>query len=247
MTEKCLERSDAPYITYCMACRDRFVREGRESRHILELLYGTNAVNMPDIGLGTGGALFFHVKKKGRIEREIKISLTQEQYKTAEKLFQWNKIIEQTNFYYIPQRDSVMTSIRVRQIGEKYFLQLKAPISENGALHVKKEYEQQLDSLPEKLTAQELSQLMGRDFPAADLAGSLYTQRKLCTDFDHVEICLDKSKYLGLTDYELELEYTADYPEKPLEILKNAGITQGEAVIGKYARFMERAKKLGKC
>lgn len=72
------------------------------------------------------------------IEREIKISLTQEQYKTAEKLFQWNKIIEQTNFYYIPQRDSGMTSIRVRQIGEKYFLQLKAPISENGALHVKK-------------------------------------------------------------------------------------------------------------
>ena len=94
----------------------------------------------------------------------------------------------------------------MRQIGEKYFLQLKAPISENGALHVKKEYEQQLDSLPEKLTAQELSQLVGRDFPAADLAGSLHTQRKLCTDFDHVEICLDKSEYLGLTDYELELE-----------------------------------------
>ena len=47
-----------------------------------------------------------------------------------------------------------MTSIRVRQIGEKYFLQLKAPISENGALHVKKEYEQQLDSLPKNLTAQ---------------------------------------------------------------------------------------------
>lgn len=181
------------------------------------------------------------------IEREIKISLTQEQYKTAEKLFQWGKIIEQTNFYYIPQRDSGMTSIRVRQIGDKYFLQLKAPISENGALHVKKEFERELDSLPETLTAQELSQLVGRDFPASDLAGSLHTQRKLCTDFDHVEICLDKSEYLGLTDYELELEYTADYPEKPLEILKNAGITQEEAVIGKYARFMDRAKKLGKC
>ena len=49
MTEKCLERSDAPYITYCMACRDRFAREGRESRHIMELLYGANASNMPDI------------------------------------------------------------------------------------------------------------------------------------------------------------------------------------------------------
>jgi uncharacterized protein YjbK len=129
---------------------------------------------------------------------------------------------------------------------------LLAVSSPSGFTHmaaefVKKEFEKQLDSLPEKLTAQELSQLVGRDFPAADLAGSLHTQRRLCTDFDHVEICLDKSEYLGLTDYELELEYTADYPEKPLEILKNAGITQGEAVIGKYARFMERAKKLGKC
>ncbi len=49
MAEKCLERSDAPYISYCMACRDRFARQGRESRHILELCYGTDAGSPPDI------------------------------------------------------------------------------------------------------------------------------------------------------------------------------------------------------
>jgi len=49
LAEKCLERSDAPYISYCMACRDRFAREGRESRHILELVYGTEAGAPPDI------------------------------------------------------------------------------------------------------------------------------------------------------------------------------------------------------
>ena len=49
MTEKCLERSDAPYISYCMACRDRFARRGRESRHLLELCYGTDAGAPPDI------------------------------------------------------------------------------------------------------------------------------------------------------------------------------------------------------
>jgi len=49
MAEKCLERSEAPYISYCMACRDRFAREGRESRHILELVYGTDAGSPPDI------------------------------------------------------------------------------------------------------------------------------------------------------------------------------------------------------
>ena len=49
MTEKCLDRSDAPYLSYCMACRDRFARQGRESRHILELCYGTDAGDPPDI------------------------------------------------------------------------------------------------------------------------------------------------------------------------------------------------------
>ena len=132
--------------------------------------------------------------------------------------------------------------------GDKVFLQLKAPISENGALHVKKEYEQQLDShLPEKLTHRSFHSLWGEISLPLTLQALCILSAKLCTDFDHVEICLDKSEYLSLTDYELELEYTADYPEKPLEILENAGITQGEAVMSKYARFMERAKKLGKC
>ena len=49
MTEQCLKRSEAPYLSYCMACRDRFARQGRESRHILELVYGTDAGNPPDI------------------------------------------------------------------------------------------------------------------------------------------------------------------------------------------------------
>jgi len=49
MTDKCLERSDLPYLSYCMACRDRFAREGRESMHLLELVYGTSAESAPDI------------------------------------------------------------------------------------------------------------------------------------------------------------------------------------------------------
>ena len=49
MTDKCLERSDEQYLSYCMACRDRFARQGRESRHILELVYGTDAGAPPDI------------------------------------------------------------------------------------------------------------------------------------------------------------------------------------------------------
>ena len=49
MTEKCLERSQLPYLSYCMACRDRFAREGRPSMHLLELIYGVSADEAPDI------------------------------------------------------------------------------------------------------------------------------------------------------------------------------------------------------
>ncbi|MBQ6719841.1 MAG: 4Fe-4S dicluster domain-containing protein [Oscillospiraceae bacterium] len=49
MTDKCLERSGLPYLSYCMACRDQFAREGRESMHLLELVYGTSADHCPDI------------------------------------------------------------------------------------------------------------------------------------------------------------------------------------------------------
>ena len=49
MTDSCLNRSALPYLSYCMACRDRFAREGRESMHILELVYGTSADHCPDI------------------------------------------------------------------------------------------------------------------------------------------------------------------------------------------------------
>ncbi|MGI6152035.1 MAG: pyridine nucleotide-disulfide oxidoreductase/dicluster-binding protein [Christensenellales bacterium] len=47
--QSCVARSDAPFLTYCMACRDRFAREGHDSAHILELVYGPPAGAPPDI------------------------------------------------------------------------------------------------------------------------------------------------------------------------------------------------------
>lgn len=49
LARSCVERTDAPFVTYCMACRDRFARQGRESAHILELIYGPPAGDPPDI------------------------------------------------------------------------------------------------------------------------------------------------------------------------------------------------------
>lgn len=48
LSKSCLS-ADAPYLTYCMACRDRFAREGHESVHLLELAYGQTPGRPPDI------------------------------------------------------------------------------------------------------------------------------------------------------------------------------------------------------
>ena len=89
MTEKCLERSDAPYISYCMACRDRFAREGRESRHILELVYGTDAGSPPDISqkrynrLTLKNDLLFNIwgEEASNMEPDYKLEFTDEALK----------------------------------------------------------------------------------------------------------------------------------------------------------------------
>lgn len=49
LAKSCVERTEAPFVTYCMACRDRFMRQGREASHLLELVYGPPAGDSPDI------------------------------------------------------------------------------------------------------------------------------------------------------------------------------------------------------
>jgi Fe-S oxidoreductase len=49
MAENTASDTSLPYLTYCMACRDNFAKIGRESMHILELVYGTDAGSPPDI------------------------------------------------------------------------------------------------------------------------------------------------------------------------------------------------------
>lgn len=40
VAKKRVSESDEPYITYCINCRDIFLKQGKEARHILELIFG---------------------------------------------------------------------------------------------------------------------------------------------------------------------------------------------------------------
>ena len=56
-------RTEGTVITYCMACRDQFQREGADVRHILELVYGTGSRDVPDLSR----------RRKNRLELKQKL------------------------------------------------------------------------------------------------------------------------------------------------------------------------------
>lgn len=95
IAEKALERSEAPFITYCMACRDRFAREDHESHHILEMVYGTDAGAPPDISEKRYNRLMLKQEllknlwneEQKTVEAEYKIEYTDEALKLMDERF----------------------------------------------------------------------------------------------------------------------------------------------------------------
>jgi len=176
------------------------------------------------------------------LEKEVKIRLSEEEYKTVMDLFEWNNEFWQTNYYYANVEniggDNDLT-IRVRQLDGKYFLQIKKPVVYKGSLHIKKEVEKVVAEIPKSISSKELYEFAGVECADVELLGSLSTLRMLCNWSSDIEICLDKSEYFNKVDYELEIEFTGEYPTNVMSILKERNIVSAKSVLGKFSRFME--------
>lgn len=193
------------------------------------------------VGQGTGS-------QKGLVmlEKEIKILLSKEQYDQVEGLFSWDKDYLQSNYYFIDLEKfkksrgfgAMCNTVRIREKGNEFRLQVKAFVSKQGNLHIMREFEKKVDKVNEVVYSAELEDLTGMKFNDLDSIGKLVTHRKECNEYKGITICLDKNNYLGLEDYELELEYNGDYPDFLVDKLEESGIyTGGEEVDGKYIRF----------
>ena len=174
-------------------------------------------------------------------EKEIKILLTKDEYQKLDGIFDWSKDYIQTNHYYGGEEDiiSKTNTYRVRDKNGKIKIQIKMPVSYDGSLHIKKEYEKEINSVPEVLSKEELSEITGKDFKDdKEYIGKLETRRKECLKYDNVEICLDKNNYLGKIDYEIEIEFKGEYPKDVISILEKNGVRADASVLGKYSRYM---------
>ena len=178
------------------------------------------------------------------IENEFKVMLTEEQYESLLKLYDFKTIV-QTNHYFDTddlQMSERHITVRVRELDGKFYLQMKLPTSVN---YSRVELSQELRVLPETLSGEELQKLSGEEFPDVKRLGALTTTRGIWK-FNGGEVDVDKSEYFGKTDYELEIEFSDENAARAVfaEISQKLGISSGAGVcVGKIRRFLEEFKK----
>lgn len=171
------------------------------------------------------------------IEKELKILLTEEEYLSILSDIEWESSFEQINHYYSDPDGAQKgrgLSIRIRELNNKFYLQMKRTITERGLLHVKEEYEYEMISAPDILSNLTLRDITIKN---AKKMGCLKTIRHIYHWDKNTEICLDENMYLGTKDYEIEIEFTKGIPASLSEWLQKTGLNLNGFAPGKYSRF----------
>lgn len=167
-------------------------------------------------------------------EIEKKALLSQSEYQACIDHFidKPMKQVEQINYYY---DDDVHTffkrneTLRVRQIENFLELQFKYDKSYHRNVRTSKELIDTVQYLPESVLIHDVK---------TKCIGSMLTKRKMI-EYNQYILFLDKNYYLGILDYEIEIE-SNDANNIPTELLD---IDWSKPCCGKYARFVNALLK----
>ncbi|NLL92385.1 MAG: CYTH domain-containing protein [Ruminococcaceae bacterium] len=187
--------------------------------------------------------------KYSGLEKEAKVLLEEKDYlkliDVAGKcsIFSDKKSIFQVNYYYDTEDFWGYTTgntFRVRQKENRLELQRKVRqfAEESGNVHICREFGKEIKELPKSITVD------GNEGKLElQLIGNLSTFRNEFI-FEDIVVSLDKNIYLGIVDFELEIEYR---DENKLNILPEEFrkfLDYDVNPIGKYPRFKEKMLSL---
>lgn len=177
------------------------------------------------------------------LEQEYKCIIDCEMYQRLVEHFKWDSVSEQTNHYY-SDKEGVLSQqrimVRIREKGGTYKIQVKKHHNTDAVAHIADETEFDTTSVMECIDAQKAYEITGVKTEPLYRMGALSTKRHSLKWNDTTEICLDKSTYFDITDYEIEVEYTKEEPIGLLGELEKLGISFTEKGKGKYSRFVTR-------
>ena len=178
------------------------------------------------------------------LEREMKLLLEKEQfYVLLEQTKQMYpdiqpREINQTNYYYDTkdlQLCKQHITLRVRKKNNIYTIEKKEVECYEGLVRQAKESKYPVETLPEAINAADVEIEGDTVF---HLLGTLNTNRTRFTLPDGTNIDFDISQYLGVTDYEVEIELGKSPP--PSLIQNFSALQTGNKAIGKLERFIRR-------
>lgn len=150
------------------------------------------------------------------IEYELKVPLHYGEYNDLLKYLAKNvKAITQINYYYDDDKLSMNKqgiTCRIREKNGKFTATIKDHISHNSKYSI--ENEKDISNEKDDIFFKN----MGLKFQ-----GSLTTERTVIYSDQYMQAVVDKNTYLGITDYELEVEYIPGFEEHATFMLRRFG------------------------
>ena len=145
----------------------------------------------------------------------------------------------QANYYYDTEDNSLnksRTTVRIRQQQSDMKLQIKRHRENKDGLATSDEYSGQIDTLPSTLKIPDV-------YDVLIIKGVLVTARTMFSFGKNSTICFDSNMYLGICDYELEIEVDDADVNLALMAIEDLGLNS-KSFLSKSERFFERLEEI---
>ena len=176
-------------------------------------------------------------------EKEYKYLLNDKQFQMilsrCKGKYPFVKHIIQVNYYYDTKENLLnteKTTVRIRQHLSELKLQIKKHRNSNDSLFISDEYSREIAELPFIIRTNTADDLL--------LKGSLVTDRTVFLIGQKSLICLDTNIYLGIVDYEVEVEVDEVDISEILDAIDYLDLTSYRPIVNKSGRFFRRLEVL---
>lgn len=177
------------------------------------------------------------------IEKEFKYVVSSELFQSflykCNEEYPFIKHKLQANYYYDTDENALnktRTTVRIRQQHSDMKLQIKRHRENKDGLATSDEYSGQIDTLPSTLKIPEV-------YDVLILKGVLITDRRMFSFGENSTICFDSNMYLGICDYEIEVEVDDVDINLARMLIEELGLNS-ESFSSKSERFFERLEAM---
>ena len=145
----------------------------------------------------------------------------------------------QANYYYDTDENTLNSekiTVRIRQQHSDMKLQIKKHREFDNGLSTSDEYSEKIDTLPSFMRIPDISDNVF-------LKGALVTERQVFSFGKNSNICFDENMYLGICDYEVEIEVDERDTAEALFVINYIGLAQ-KPIESKSERFFRRLEAI---